>query len=385
MTKRRCKGEGTIIHRPDGRYMGQITIHGKKLTFYSKKQQEVKEWLDKVKYESKNGLLVKPQKITVSAWLDTWLNDYMKLHLRPSTFENYKLMVEVHIKPSIGHYLLQELRAEHLQKFYNKKLISGRKDGKQGGLSIRMVRYIHCLIHSALEQALKNNLVARNVSKATKLPGKVKHEFQPLTAEQIQKFLETAKNERLYTAFLLEFWTGLRRGELLGLRWKDIDFKKHIIHVKQSLTFAGSKLIFQQPKTAKSSRSIPIPESIIHELKAHKNRQNQERLLIGEGYKDNDLIFCQVDGRPLNPRNFIRTFKRILKKAGLPTEVRFHDCRHSFASMLLQLNEHPKVVQELLGHSTISTTLDIYSHVLPETKKAAINKLETLLKTVQAH
>ena len=232
---------------------------------------------------------------------------------------------------------------------------------------------------------MKENLVQRNVSEATRLPKLEYRKKCPLTTEQLKVFLSVVRKERLYPAFLLEIATGLRRGELLALRWSTVDFKKGLIMIRQTLTRSrvdGGKtktaLIFQDPKTKASRRDIPLPNGVLEELKAHKARQAQEKLLIGEAYQDNDLVFCTPDGKPLDPRNILRLHTALLKNAKLP-HISFHDLRHQFATLLLDEGIHPKVVQEMLGHTKISTTLDIYSHVSTELKEKAANRLDEVL------
>lgn len=384
MARKRGHGEGTISKRKDGRWEGKISIgHDpvtgklKRVTFYGKTRQEVAEKLNKALHEYKTGTFIKPNKITVGQWLDRWLEVYAKPKVRLSTWESYETTVRCHIKPTIGNLPLKDLRPEHLQQLYNEKLKSGRVDGK-GGLSAKSVGYIHAVMNQALKQAVKEQLVYRNVCEAVNKPKQKRHEIKPLTIEQMNQFLSVAREDKLFPAFLLEWGTGLRRGELLGLKWRDIDLKKGVITVRRSLIRTRQGLIFSEPKTEKSRRTIPIPKEVVAELKAHKARQAQERLLLGQAYQDNDLVFCSAEGRPLDPRSFTRKFERLLEKAGLP-RVSFHDMRHSHATMLLLLDEHPKVVQERLGHSTIAMTLDTYSHVVPGLQEKAAAKLSSVL------
>lgn len=382
--KKRANGEGSIYQRPNGTWVAQITTGRdsegklKRVSFSGKTRKEVQEKVTKALSELQTGTFVEPTKTTVSQWLDTWMQEYKKQSLRPTTYESYEIIIEVHIKPAIGGIQLRQLQPSDLQRFYNSKLENGRADGK-GGLSPRMIRYIHAILHGALRQAVKEGLVIRNVTEAVTLPRQKKKEFTPLTQEQVIKFLDSIKEDRLFPAILLDIGSGLRRGELLGLRWKDVDFKNRVIKVRQSLARVKGEWLFQEPKSEKSKRSIPIPGDIIAELKSHKARQNQEKLLAGETYQDNDLIFATPDGRPLETRSFLRHFEKLLDNAGLP-KVRFHDLRHTYATLLLEAGEHPKVVQELLGHSQITMTLDTYSHVLPELKQAAALKINNILE-----
>lgn len=211
----------------------------------------------------------------------------------------------------------------------------------------------------------------------------------PLTLEEQIKFLEAVKNDRLCSTFTLALASGVRLGELLAIRWQDVDFKEGVIKIRQALSRVKvldensptkTKLIFQEPKTKAGKRSIPIPPAVITELKKHKKKQNEEKLIAGPAYIDNDLVFCTEIGKPTEPTNLIRKFKSLIKQAGLKN-VNFHALRHTYATRLLEVNEHPKVVQEILGHSSISMTLDTYSHVMPDVKKAAAAKINSLFET----
>ena len=333
------------------------------------------------------GTFVEPSKIIFSSWLDTWLFEYKKLSVRPSTFESYEYLTRVHIKPALGHFYLKDLRSDHLQKLYNEKFKTGKIDGT-GGLSSRTVRYIHNIICEALSCAVKNNLIVSNVAETDiiTLPRKEKRDIRILTADEQKAFLKALDGERLRAAFMLALGSGIRQGELLALRWQDTDLKNGLININRTVkrvkTFDDidknkTKIIFQEPKTKSSKRSIPLPANVIYEIKEHRKRQLEEKLLAGEVYYDNDLVFCNELGKITEPATFTRIFKRILKKAGLP-DMNVHALRHTYATRLLEANEHPKVVQELLGHSDISMTLNTYSHVMPELKKAAADKINFL-------
>ncbi|WP_273325139.1 tyrosine-type recombinase/integrase [Vallitalea guaymasensis] len=399
MAKRRGNGEGTITKRSDGRYMGQISFKDpvtgktKRKTVYGKTQKEAMEKLNKIKYEIQTGVFNVSDNITFEAWALTWLKEYKKNSLKKGTYTMYCANFNNHVFHYIGKVKLKDLQPHHLQSLYNRLLDNGRKGSSrsnQTGLSPTTIKRIHIPIGSCLKQAVRNGLINRNVGFVVEVPKQIKHEINPLTKEEIQQFLEYAKLDRLYGAFLLECGTGLRRGELAALKWKNIDFDNSTLQVKQSLvvrydmnaTEEGRKattLEFDSPKTEKSKRTIPIPQPIMVELRKHKARQSEEKLRVGKYYNDNDLVFCNIDGSPLHPATITTKFKSILKKAGLK-DARFHDLRHSFATLLLEMNEHPKVVQELLGHSSITTTLDIYSHVSLDKKEEAVQKLNTVFK-----
>ncbi|MBF7084192.1 site-specific integrase [Desulfallas sp. Bu1-1] len=387
---RRGNGEGTICKRNNGTWEAKITIgynhegKPKRLTKYFKTRKEAQEWLAKIQHEKATGKFVEPHKTTVGEWLERWLNDYAKPKTRVTTWNSYEALIRQHIKPVVGDIPLVQLQPADLQRLYNFKRESGRLDGK-GGLSPRTVRYLHTVIHAALAQAVKEGLIYRNVAEAVTLPKQERKELKPLTREQTLQFLDAAKEDRLYPAFLLAVYSGLQRGELLALRWQDVDLKEHTITIRQSInrTYVSgggtkTKLTYLQPKTEKSRRTIPIPAEVVQELRRHKAKQARKKLL-GQTCRETDLVFTAEKGGPIDPRNLARKFETLLKKAGLP-KVRFHDLRHGFATMLLKANEHPKTVQELLGHSTITTTLDIYSHVDEDIKKRAVEKISYMLQ-----
>ncbi|NSW83570.1 MAG: site-specific integrase [Syntrophothermus sp.] len=378
MGKKRGNNEGTIYRRKDGTWCAQITVgrdpdtgKPKRVTFYGKTRQEVAEKLARALNDVKQGTFMEPSRLTVGEWLDIWLNDYKRLDLRPTTWESYEVMVRCHLKPAIGHLALRDLRPEHLQHLYNEKL--------KAGLSARTVRYIHHVIHCALNQAKENGLVVRNVSEATKLPALKKREIRALTLEEQQRFLEVLEQDRLGVAFKVLLGTGMRRGELLGLKWQDVDLEEATIRVRQQLTPVKGKAIYQEPKTEKARRVIPLPRDVVLALKAHKARQAKEKLLAGPSYQDNGLVFCTEIGTPINPRNFNRKFYELRKKAGLGEDVNLHALRHTYATRLLELGEDLKVVQELLGHSRIAVTADTYAHVSPKLKRDAVAKLDGML------
>ncbi|MPM60593.1 Tyrosine recombinase XerC [bioreactor metagenome] len=394
MGGKRSNGEGSIYKRADGKWCSAITVGTdpitgkiKRKTFYGKTKEEVRQKLIDLQYKLQNDAYIEPSILTFSAWIDIWLNQYKKGSIRDKTFENYEYLSRVHIKPSIGNIQLKKLTPEVIQNFYNEKHEHGRSDGK-GGLSAKTVRNIHNIIHECLDQAIKSGKITRNVSEATTLPRKQQKEIHILTREDEIKFLKVAIEDRLGIAFIVSLATGLRLGELLGLHWADINLDEGIINVRQALArvklfkedgSTESVLKFQPPKTKAGRRTIPLPTNVLKYIKVHKLNQSKEKLSIGEDYENNALVFCTEFGKPIDPRNLIRKFQQILKKANL-SKTNLHSLRHTYATRLLESNEHPKVVQEILGHSSISVTLDIYSHVLPEIKKAAAEKINDIFE-----
>jgi integrase len=332
-------------------------------------------------HNKQQGTFVEPYKVTLGEWLGTWLQQYKRPHIRPITFDTYEMIVRRHLKPALGHMALRDIRPEHLQRYYNEK--------EQEGLEAHTIRLHHVLLSNALAQAEKNQLVLRNVCRLVTSPRRMRKDRSTLTVEQATtQFLSALQSDRLYAAFLTLFMIGLRRGELLGLRWQDVDLNAGILHVRQTLIRIynrdpqgegrKTRLAFQEPKTEKSRRSVPIPDACLAALKRHKAHQAEEKLLLGQGYQDGGLVFAQADGTPIDPRSMNLYFTQALERAGL-TAIRLHDARHTYATWMLEQGVSPKVVQTLLGHSSITVTLDVYSHVSLELEKQAAAKLNAAL------
>jgi integrase len=388
MPKKRGNNEGSISQRKDGRFMARITIGRdpttgklKRVCFYGKTRKAVADQMARALGDLGRGAFVAPHKLTLGAWLETWLKDYKAPSIRPITLDSYAMMIRYHLKPALGHIALKDLRPEQVQRVYD--------DKRDAGLSPRTVRYIHTILHSALKQAMKNQLVLRNVSEATTRPTGKPRRMHPLTLPQVNQLLTAVKDDRAFPAIFLALGTGVRRGELLGLRWVDMDLDAGVLHVRQALIRVGNhdatagdrkgRLIFQEPKTEESRRTTPVPADITEALKHHKARQAQEKLLFGEAYDDHGLVFCQPNGQPIDPRTFTRYFERLLHQAGVP-RIRFHDGRHTFATLMLELGEAPKTVQTMLGHTKIATTLDVYSHVSLDLETRAAARLNAALR-----
>ncbi len=385
--KRRSNGEGTIFKRNDGRWTGQITLdlgneQYKRKTVYGKTQKEVKDKLEYLRMECRQGRVIETSDMPLEEWLHIWITNY-KPNLKITTRESYESYIATHINGSeIGKIPLNKLKTTDLQTFYNAKLNGTYKNQKQK-LSSTTVRYINIIIKSALKQAVNNRMINDNACNAVVLPKKNKIEIIPLTKEEVIQFLNVAKKDRLYTLYLLEMMTGLRRGEILGLKWSDIDFEKGKINVIHNLYRINNtdenattkyKLELLTPKTETSKRSIPINQLMIEELLKHKEKQDLEKMYYASDYKDLGMVFTRPNGDYISPREFLRQYQKLLSTAGLEKK-RFHDLRHTVASLLINANENPKVIQQLLGHSTISTTLDIYAHVMGETMNKSIDTL----------
>lgn len=360
--KRRAKGEGTIYQNPKGLWVSQITLpNGKRKVKYSKTQKVVMDWLLTQRQAVQANNWVDEDKITLSAFIDRYLKDVAAHTLRPKTLESYESLIRLHIKPELGEFKLSVLRPDNLQALYSQKLNSG--------LSRRTVQFVHSILHKILDQALKWGLVLRNVADLVDAPSVRRSAPVTFTPEQVKHFLDSVQNDRMFPIYALAISCGLREGEVLGLHFEDVEWEKNTIHVKHAVQYLiGKGLILTEPKTEKSRRAIKVPDYTMHVLKKYCDSQKRNQ----------GLMFTTSHGTPFSPRNVIRYFKQALRDAGLP-EIRFHDLRHTSASLLLSAGVHPKVVQEMLGHSQINLTLDTYSHVLPGLQDEAAEKMNKLI------
>ncbi len=378
MSKRvRGNGEGSVYQRKEDKmWVASITLEGgKRKVFYGKTKKEASEKLRTALFERQQGTLVTAPQQTVSQYLEHWLEYIIKPTIRPRSHERYEEIVRLHIVPILGKLKLQEITPQHVQTLQSKKLGEG--------LSRTTVAAIHGMLHKALEDAVRLGLVVRNVCDAVSPPRKQHKEIKPLTPDQARKLLEAAKGHPQEALFVLALATGMRRGELLGLKWQDIDFAQGVLHVRRVLSRTptkmgretGDRYVEAETKTERSRRSIVVASFALEALKQHRVRQQEARRLAGDAWQDHDYVFCTPLGTHLNPGHSVLVqLKILLEKAGLP-DIRFHDLRHSAATLLLSMGVHPKVVQEILGHSEISMTMDIYSHVLPTMQKDAMEKL----------
>ena len=346
---------------PDsGKYKSQwFTVQG------SKKDAEKR--LSEILHQLDTGNYMKPGKTTVADYLTTWLQDYVKPNLSPRGYERYESIVRVHLVPAIGSIPLTQLRSNHLQKHYSAML--------EAGLSPRSVRYDHVVLHKALATALKWGLITRNVADGVDAPRAKRPDMQTWDEAEVNQFLEAAKDTQYFALFYTALFTGARRSELLALRWQDIDFIFCQVYVNRSMHhLQDGSYIFTQPKSEKSRRTIALPPSAFLVLQDYQKQKETEGLLLGMPLKDTDLVFSAL-GKPLRPNTVSRAWAMLAVKVGVRV-IRLHDARHTHASLMLKQGIHPKIVQERLGHSTISITLDTYSHVAPGLQEAAAKRFD---------
>lgn len=286
------------------------------------------------------------------------------------TYASYACLIRIHLIPELGHVPLAKLSPQQVQALLNRKLASG--------LAPRRVAMIRGVLRTALNQALRWGLVARNVATLVTPPRAAHFEVRPLDPAQARAFLDAVRGDRLEALYTVALALGLRQGEALGLRWDDVDVEAGVLHVRHALQRIDSKLQLVEPKSARSRRTIVLPDIVRDALRAHRVRQAEQRLGVGAEWEETGFVFTTALGRPLNDSNVTHMFQRHLARAGLPHQ-RFHDLRHACASLLLAQGVGPRVVMELLGHSQIALTLNTYSHVLPGLQKQAAVQMDALL------
>ncbi|MDP9437026.1 MAG: site-specific integrase [Actinomycetota bacterium] len=318
--------------------------------------------------------------MTLGDYLEAWLRDTLPAVVRPSTAASYSSLTRQHIIPGLGHHRLDKLTAVHIRAFLRDKTTQTSPRTKRP-LSSRTIQYLHAVLRLALEQARRDDLVARNVAGLVAGP-KVQHsEVQPLTPAEAAQLFAAAAEDRLSPLWLLVTALGLRRGEALALRWEDVDLHRGHLQVRATLQRLNGTLVrTEMPKTKSSRRALPLPDVVVDSLRAHRAAQVQERLR-SEVWDDQALVFTTGIGTPLEPRNVLRSFHALCDRAQV-RQVRIHDLRHAAASFLLLQGVDMRVVMGTLGHSRLATTSDLYTHLLEPVQRAAADRMDELLRPI---
>lgn len=329
------------------------------------------------------GIYVEPSRQTVSEYMREWL-DTVEPSLRSTTFATYRTMVRHHIDPRLGSLPLQKLSVSDVNAFYA-ILLRGDADNGKKALSPSTVRYVHAVLNKALKDAVRWDRLPRNVCAFAQAPRapRASEGHVTWTGDEVARFLSEVRGERLYAAWLVAVATGMRRGELLGLRWRDIDFGRSALSVRQTLVAKSHAPEFNEPKTPRSKRSVALDAATVYALRSHRKAQAEERLRMGSVYQEFDLVFCAEDGSPLIPRQVTKWFLDAAKRAGV-RRIRFHDLRHTHATLALQSGIHPKVVSERLGHADIGITLNTYTHAIPAMQADAAEIIASLWNSASA-
>lgn len=340
-----------------------------------KSEKEAKKALTLAESEVYQGTYIEPSKVSYGEYVFNWLNN-RKLDLHEQTYTANKMYIKKYIIPHLGKVSLTDLRKDHIQKFINTMCEIERKDGKKGYAPKTIKKAVE-IIRTSLGDAVEDELIKKNVSKKVTLPKQVKKEMTVWTHEEVDVFKRVAEKDKLYCAFYLALATGMRQGEILGLRWKDIDFDNKTLTIHQVLGHNG-KVIYSGAKNKTSERTIPLTELTIKALRIQKAIVAEDKMKNRKSYQDLGLVICTSLGTPQSPRNLLRSFYRLIKQADVP-KITFHNLRDTHATLLLSKGVNVKVISERLGHSSIRVTLDTYSHILPTMQKDALDKLENMI------
>jgi integrase len=392
--RKRGNSEGSIYKMRDGRWRAAVTIgknpngSPKRKVFTAATRHEVQDQLAAGLRDLQLGLLVAPEKQSVGQFLMWWLNDVVKPSVRPKTMQFYEFVSRIHLIPGLGHIPLQKLAPQQVQSFLNERLATpSERTGHP--LSARSVRHIHRTLCTALSSALKYGSVARNVALSVDPPRAVKPNCQYFSVEQARAFLQVAKEDRLFALYATVLSLGLRLGEAFGISWGDVDLDTGRFNIRQALqriskkiypTKAGLQLV--EPKGGYSDRVVTLPAVAISALRRHEALQQEERRWAGTKWRNDwNLVFTGKIGKPLDERHVLSQFQNLLALAGLP-KMRLHDLRHSAVAILIAQGVNIKAISELLGHSSVAFTLQVYGHLLEETKRETADKMDAALSPV---
>ena len=376
---RHSNGEGTIYRRKDGRYEGAVSVPtttggSKRIRMYGKTRADVHEKLTAVKRSTQQGIATSERVWKLGNYLDYWLENVVRLNRRPATYELYEANVRLDLKPGLGKYPLTRLSVPIVQAFLNKRLADG--------CSVRKVQVIRTALSAALTRAHREELVTRNVARLVELPQWQRAEFEPWSLDEVTQFLEVAEGYALHPAFVLLVVYGLRRGEVLGLRWRDIDFEDSVIRVCQQLQRRSGTLLLGPVKTKAGERRLPLHAMTREALELQQGRQAAARKAAGDAWHEtltaDELVFTTSTGRPVEPHNFSRSFRRICEEHGIRLST-VHHVRHTTATLLKDLGVQARDAQLILGHSHVSTTQQIYQHDDMDSRREALGRVEAAL------
>jgi integrase len=375
-TKRRLHGEGTYRQRAAGTWEARLSVEGgRRMSFYGRTQTEAAQKLREAKKRAEQGLDLLADKLTLEEFLARWLRDSVKPSVKAKTYEGYESIVRVRVVPYLGKKKLAKLSALDVQGLYTTLAAAG--------LAARSIQHTHRVLHRAFEQAMRWNLIMRNLCDGAQAPRAERSEMQVWTPEQAQAFQAATSSHRMGALYTLALSTGMRQGELLGLKWTDVDLSSATLTVRRSLQWQRErKYQFVEPKTSRSRRRIHLSKAAVSALRSHKDRQAFLQREAGEFWQEQDLVFCDDLGGPLAPSHQTATFKEAAAANGLPV-IRFHDMRHTAATILLAKGVHVKLVSEMLGHSTIVLTLDTYSHLIPAMHGDAADAMDAIFLSTQ--
>ena len=372
---RRANGEGTIYRRSDGRWTAAhyVLLPGggrRRRAVYGRTRKEVADKLATLITKTQAGVPLAVEPWTVERYAGYWLEKVVAPRLRPATVSSYRETLRLHIVPVLGRARLRSLTPAQVRSLL--------ADRASSGLGPRSVQIIHGTLRTMLAEAVREELVERNVAAVVRAPSVPHVEVHPWSPQEAAVFLRSTESDRLYALFAVGVALGLRKGELLALRWGDVDFESGVLHVRRNVQRLPEGLVFGPPKSSRSRRSVPLPATSVRVLRAHRAQQAAEILTLGPEWEDSDLVFASTVGTVVEPRNLNRFFDQLMVKAGV-RRIRFHDLRHTCASMLLAQGVPARVVMDVLGHSQLAMTTDLYSHVMPTALAEAAKAMDRAL------
>ncbi|GLW68438.1 site-specific integrase [Kitasatospora phosalacinea] len=397
---KRPNGEGSITRRKDGLYHGRVyvtTTSGlpKRVSVYGKTREEVLEKITALRAQDNQGIPTPDTNVKMAEYLTYWLAAVVKVNRRPKTYQGYESVVRVHLVPGLGTKKLRTLRAADVRTWLA-RVASACQCCKNGWdkarakpeccaageccdsrLSRRMVQSIHAVLRNALENAVREELILRNVAKLVQVPTPEYGTGKGLTVPQARLLLKTAASDRLHALYVLALAMGLRRGELLGLHWAAVDLERGTLIVSSNLQRVDGVLQLGPTKTASSLRTLPLPPVVTVALREHQERQAQERVAAGERWKDTGLVFTSRVGTAIEPDNLRRSWYPLRDRLGLT--LRFHDLRHTCVTLLLDLGVPPHIVRQIAGHSDIGVTMKVYAHASLDEQRKALGSLSDSL------
>ncbi|HEY3503740.1 MAG TPA: tyrosine-type recombinase/integrase [Actinocatenispora sp.] len=373
--KRRLNGEGSIYQRKDGRWVAELYVPlpdgtRRRKPVYGKSRTEVEGKLAKLRDMADQGMPITPGTLTVGQYLTEWVEQVAVKRVRPNTLRSYRLNIDRYLIPNLGKKKLGKLSAREVRMFLDNLSKHGTGD--------HTIRYVHATLRAALEDATREEIIPRNVAKLVRVAAPAKREPTPLTVEQVKILLRSARDYRLYALFVVLAVLGLRRSEVLALRWDDIDLSSGVLRVRGSLQRTSVGLELLPTKTRRSNRTVPLPAVVLRALRDHWYQSQMERADLDGRHEDSRHVFTTSIGTPIDPRNCTRYFHEQCEEAELPP-VRLHDLRHGCATVLLSLGVPPRIVMEILGHSTLEMTMNTYAHVSMDNMRDALGKINDLL------
>jgi integrase len=371
MARRRANNEGSLYYRKArGCWCAQVSLEGRRLTKYGKTQKECRDWIRETLTKIEVGLTYEGTQVTLERFIEIWLNG-KELSRSPRTVFQYRETAGRHIVPMMGKMRLQDIHPAHIKQLYARK--------KEEGRGPRTLQLIHAVLHCALKQAVREGILGRNPADAVERPKVEQSEFKILTEEQARQFLIAAADSPFEALYFLALTSGMRQGELLGLKWSDLDWEKGILLVQRQLQRVEHKdLVLSPPKTRAGRRQIKLGQGILEKLASHQSQQELLKAAMGDRWQENELMFPSSIGTPLDSFRVSHEFKKLLKRYDLP-DIRFHDLRHTNISFLLEVGTPLNTVQRRAGHAKASITADVYGHAMARSQDEAAQKIEDMV------